>query len=185
MPIVKGLPTVVGRTLLAILGLVFAFVLVGHVYSFQARKRAEHLLRDLQTLNVGASDKEDAMRIITRYGGWEMASTPDPRDVAPWGIPPWSGPRRRFGIRVAPDSLNRSVDALPLLRYLGFHIWGVTATIDVKDGKVLYVSQDVKFERSTDTKSRAEQQWSRSFHHHTIQEPTAFIRTSYGTIFIN
>lgn len=148
MPIVKGLPRVVGRTLLAILGLVFAFVLVGHVYSFHARKRAEHLLRDLQTLNVGTSDKEDAMRIITRYGGWEMEPTPDPRDIAPWGIPPWSGPHRRFGIRVAPDALNRSVDALPLLRYLGFHVWGVTATIDVKDGKVLYVSQDVGFERS-------------------------------------
>lgn len=148
MPSIKRFPWLLSRTLLAIFGLVLASILIGYVDNFQARKRAEHLLRDLQTLNVGTSTAEDAMRIITRYGGSEMNLKTDPHDVAPWGIGPCSGPHPRFGIRVAPDLVNRSVDALPLLRYLGFHIWGVAATVDVNDSKVLCVSQNVGFGRS-------------------------------------
>jgi hypothetical protein len=148
MPFIKDFPWLLRRTLPATLGLVLASVLIGHVENFQARKRAERLLRDLQTLSVGTSTAEDAMGIVTRYGGWKMNLNADPHDVAPWGIGPCSGPHPRFGIRVAPDLVNRSVETVPLLRHLGFHIWGVAATVDVSDSKVSCISQNVGFERS-------------------------------------
>jgi hypothetical protein len=138
---------VLSRTLFAILGLTLVFVLAGYAINFHTRKRAERLLRDLQTLKIGTSTAEDAMQIVTRYGGAEIGGNPDPRDVAPWGVGPCSGPHQRYGIRVAPDLTNRTVLAVPILQRLGLSIWGVAATIDVKDGKVLCFSQNAGFQR--------------------------------------
>jgi hypothetical protein len=146
------------RTLFATLVLIVVFFLAGYLNNFYARKRAEQLLRDLQTLNVGTSTAEDTRHIITRYGGWEMNRNPDPRDVAPWGIGPCSGPHPRYGLSVAPELLNRFVVTFPQVQHLGFHIWGVEADIDVKDGKVLCFSQNVRVHRSDghDVEARAE-----------------------------
>ena len=63
---------VLSRTLFAILGLTLVFVLAGYAINFHTRKRAERLLRDLQTLKIGTSTAEDAMQIVTRYGGAEI-----------------------------------------------------------------------------------------------------------------
>jgi hypothetical protein len=148
MPTIKGFPCLLSRVLLAVFGLVLALVLIGYAVNFQTRKRAEHFIRGLQTLKVGTSTTQDTMRIVARYGGWEMNLNADPHDVAPWGIGPCAGPHPRFGMRVAPDLVNRSVYSVPLLRYLGLHIWGVAGTVDVKDGKVLCILQNVGFGRS-------------------------------------
>jgi hypothetical protein len=129
--------------------LIVAFLLIGFVINFLERRRAEHLVRDLKTLEVGVSSAQDAMQIVSRYDGWKMPD-PDPNDhdVAPWGIGPCSGPHPRYAIRVAPDSLNRAVSTVPQLQHFGFHIWGVSSTIDVKDGKVCCFAQYVGFQRS-------------------------------------
>ena len=151
----------------------------------QTRKRAEHFIRGLQTLKVGTSTTQDAMRIVARYGGWEMNLNADPHDVAPWGMGPCAGPHPRFGMRVAPDLVNRSVYSVPLLQYLGLHIWGVAGTVDGKDGKVLCILQNVGFGRSDGHDITVQAKWSQSFRHRTNSRRTRFGHTSYGITFMN
>jgi hypothetical protein len=150
---------VLSRAATAIAALALVVLLVGYTINVYARHRAELLLHDLQVLQVGASTAHDAMQIVSRYGGWRMPDRdPNNRDVAPWGIGPCSGPHPRYAIRIAPDLINRAVVAVPQLQHLGFHVWGVVSTIDVKDDVECWLEQDVGFQRPDGQEIEAEAQ---------------------------
>jgi hypothetical protein len=115
---------------------VFAFTITAAIYLFIFvvnsihRRQAEHLLRDVGTLQVGVSKTEDVLRIMSRYGGGPSeghASLCESADAV-------------YGASVGNRTLNRVGEGIPILRLLGLRPWATNVMVLLERGRVCFVS---------------------------------------------
>lgn len=130
----------VPRTIRWILQGVFAFtIFVAAIYLFIFAvnsiygRQAEHLLRDVGTLQVGSSNTEDVLRIMSRYGGGPSegyASFCKSADAV-------------YSASVGNRTLNRVGEKVPVLRLFGFRLWAAGVMVLLERGRVCFVSSEL------------------------------------------
>jgi hypothetical protein len=90
---------------------------------FDNRKKAELLLKGVETIYVGRSTESDVRNVIQSIGG----NTEPAQSSA-------SAPS--YNVWIANAYLNQLGSSFPVLRRLGLEPWGVSATFQIEQGKV-------------------------------------------------
>jgi hypothetical protein len=119
---------------------VVAAVLSCLIFAIQSRnrRRAENLLRDVQTIHVGKSTTEDVTNLLRNYRdtGYPASSSMCPSADS------------SYSVRIANDSLNQLGMKFPKLRKIGLKPWGVVAMFLLEHGKVCYFEYSFGLMRS-------------------------------------
>ena len=123
---------------------VVAAVLSCLIFAIQSRNRrkAENLLRDVQTIHVGKSKTEDVTNLLRNYRdtGYPASSSMCPSADS------------SYSVRIANDSLNQLGMKFPKLRKIGLKPWGVVAMFLLEHGKVCYFEYSFGLMRSEQLK---------------------------------
>jgi hypothetical protein len=123
---------------------VVAAVLSCLIFAIQSRNRrkAENLLRDVQTIHVGKSTTEDVTNLLRNYRdtGYPASSSMCPSADS------------SYSVRIANDSLNQLGMKFPKLRKIGLKPWGVVAMFLLERGKVCYFQYSFGLMRSNQWK---------------------------------
>src|SRR5580704_4211165 len=123
---------------------VVAAVLSCLIFAIQScnRRKAENLLRDVQTIHVGKSTTEDITNLLRNYrdAGYPASSSMCPSADS------------SYSVRIANDSLNQLGMKFPKLRKIGLKPWGVVAMFLLERGKVCYFEYSFGLMRSTEWK---------------------------------
>lgn len=123
---------------------VVAAVLLCLIFAIQSgnRRKAENLLRDIQTIHVGKSTTEDVINLLRNYRdtGYPASSSMCPSADS------------SYSVRIANDSLNQLGMKFPKLRKVGLKPWGVVAMFLLERGKVCYFQYSFGLMRSNQWK---------------------------------
>jgi hypothetical protein len=106
-------------------GLIAIIAAEGVVFRIQSdnRKKAELLLKSVETVYVGRSTESDVRNVIGSIGGSTVQS--ESSASTSW-----------YSVWIANVFLNRLGTSFPVLRRFGLQPWGVTATFQIDQGKV-------------------------------------------------
>jgi len=96
------------------------------VANFHTRSRAELLLADLRTIQVGRSTTQNVEAVVRLF----------PVEPTGGSSSDCPGADRSYAIRVADDTVNRLGFSLPALQRLGVRPWGAVALILLDHGRL-------------------------------------------------
>jgi hypothetical protein len=131
------------RFLRWLVGSVFVVVaILAFAIQSRNRRKAENLLRDIQTIYVGESTTEDVTNLLRNYRdtGYPASSSMCPSADS------------SYSVRIANDSLNQLGMKFPKLRKIGLKPWGVVAMFLLERGKLCYFEYSFGLMRSNQWK---------------------------------
>ena len=148
----RAWPTILLRLFKVLLLLVFSALLIGYAFTFNAYRKAQTLLLEMQAIEAGKTTAAEVQALVKRFHAEQydahsysksgenerMYAQPDPcLDDSP-----------SYGIGVSPPLLVfTAVQKFPALQLLGLHPWFVSVGIQIKGGKVSCFSQSVWYIR--------------------------------------